>query len=150
MSAKLTLQRLSATPSSTLGLLSLGGKPLCFVLEDEARLIKLAGRTRIPAGEYSIRLRTWGEHHQRYLSRFSSFHKGMLWLRNVPSFQHILIHLGNSAADTSGCLLLGESASLSNGHFVLLQSQVAYRRVYPILAQEAEKGAFNISIKDER
>ena len=36
-------------------------------------------------------------------------HKGMLWVRDVPGFEYILIHTGNTDEHTSGCLIVGDS-----------------------------------------
>ena len=36
-------------------------------------------------------------------------HKGMLWVRDVPGFEYILIHTGNTDEHTAGCLIVGDS-----------------------------------------
>lgn len=106
---------------------------LCFVLEDEARDVKVAGETRIPAGRYKIELRTEGGMNERYSRRFPSLHKGMLWLRNVPGFEWIYLHIGNDEDDTDGCPLLGEDRNEATMRVV--GSTNAYLHVYSRIVQ---------------
>jgi len=138
--------RFSTSLESTLGFLyevtRKGGKFLCFTLEDEEREEKIEGETRIPEGRYEITLRTVGGFHQRYLERFGkSFHKGMLWIRNVPDFEYVLIHCGNVDADTMGCLLVGDSCiqNVTKEGFIG-HSTNAYRRIYPEIANQLLRG----------
>ena len=114
---------------------------LCYTLEDEHREEKVQGETRIPAGEYRITLRRVGGFHEKYASRFRTIHKGMLWVRDVPDFEYILIHCGNTDEHTSGCLLLGdtqENNQIKNDGFVG-HSTRAYFRIYPYIAAALER-----------
>ena len=127
---KLRVLRYRSRAEETLGLLfdvTDGVQFLSYTLEDEYRTQKVFGETRIPAGTYEIKLRTTGGHHARYAAKYASWHKGMLWLQDVPNFQWILIHIGNDDDDTAGCLLVG-SAPTENGD--IMGSSKAYRRVY--------------------
>ena len=118
-----------------------GRKVLCFTLEDERREIKVPGETCIPAGEYQLTLRTEGRHHQRYKDRYGENHKGMLWVRDVPDFTFILIHVGNKDDDTDGCLLLGDNAMQNlTEDGSITASRSAYQRVYPPIAAAIERG----------
>lgn len=101
---------------------------LCFTLEDEYRKEKVYGKTRIPAGEYEIELLTDGSYHGKYLKRFSEFHKGMLWVKDVPGFEGILIHTGVTHEHTSGCLILGNAINAMTGN--ISYSTDAYKRIY--------------------
>ena len=108
---------------------------LCYTLEDEFRTVKVFGETRVPAGRYKVTLRTEGGFHDRYLKRYGAeFHKGMLWVRNVPNFQFILIHIGNDDDDTAGCLLVGDKQiqNITN-EGIIESSGGAYKRVYPLI-----------------
>ena len=111
------------------GLFLIDKKYRCDTLEDEYREIKVKHKTRIPDGIYKVELRTVGGFHQRYLKRYGSWHKGMLWIKDVPGFEFILIHVGNDDDDTSGCLLLGYAAR-NDANFIA-NSRVAYKSVYP-------------------
>ena len=142
---KLEVIRFSSQNDSTLGLLfdvTHGRKFLCFTLEDEARDTKVMGETRIPAGIYDLKLRTEGGYHNRFLKKFGpAFHKGMIWVQNVPNFRWILWHTGNTHEDTAGCLLLGDSSqqNVSKGGFIGASND-AYKRVYPVIADAILSG----------
>lgn len=138
---KISQYRFSDGANDTLSLWFIDGKFSCFILEDEKREVKIKGETRIPAGTYRILLRKEGGHHESYLKKFPDFHKGMLWLQDVPNFQYILIHIGNVEKDTDGCLIVGNSVSQNITDKGSLQGSTdAYKRVYPIIANELEKG----------
>ena len=137
---KLKVLRFSSQEDSTSGLLFLDGdlglQFLCYTLEDEKRALKVKGETRVPAGTYNITLRTVGGFHGRYLKKYGEMHKGMLWVREVPNFEYILIHTGNTDEHTAGCLLLGDTQQTNfdwSDGFVG-RSVVAYKRVYPKIA----------------
>lgn len=148
---KLTLQRFSLGDNCTLGLLFADCDFLCFTLEDEYRTEKVRGQTRIPAGEYDITLRTVGGFHSRYAGRFGDMHKGMLWLRDVPDFEYILIHCGNNHEHTEGCILVGDGQTTNVGRDGFLShSEAAYRRIYPPIAAALLAGEeVWIEVRDE-
>ena len=136
---ELEVLRFSSNSDSTLGLLfdvTEGRRFLCFTLEDEYRKDKVKGETRIPSGTYPITLRTEGGFNQRYTEKFgSTFNKGMLWVRNVPGFEYILIHIGNDDDDTEGCLLVGDSQNQNITRSGFIGSSTdAYKRIYPPIA----------------
>ena len=142
---ELEVLRISSQKDCSLGLLfdSSGASRefLCFTLEDEFRDSKVRGKTRIPAGTYAITFRKEGGFHQKYAQTFKAIHKGMLWVRNVPGFEYILIHGGNDHTHTEGCLLVGDqlTQNLTRSGF-LGASQPAYSRIYPKIAAELEAG----------
>lgn len=127
---ELEVFRYASKPDFTLGALLIDGKFECFTLEDEYRRQKKHSETRIPDGRYRLGLRKEGGFHNRYSQRFGpDFHKGMLQVLDVPGFEYILIHIGNTDRDTAGCLLVGESANGVSG--TIMQSTDAYKRMYP-------------------
>ena len=142
---KLEVLRFSSENDSTNGLLfdvTDGRRFLCYTLEDEHRDVKKYGETRVPAGEYRITLRTVGGFHGRYLKKYGEMHKGALWVRDVPNFEYILIHTGNTDEHTAGCLLLGNSQQTNFGdsNGFVGSSVDAYKRVYPPIAAALESG----------
>ena len=125
----LSLVRRTSTGKDTLGLLFRDGLFLSYTLEDEHRTQKVAGETRIPAGSYRLALRRAGRLYKKYSRRFHEDHP-MLWLQDVPGFQWIYIHIGNTEADTEGCILVGEGYVRQGDRYVLVHSTSAYRRLY--------------------
>ena len=140
---KLQVLRFNSKSDSTNGLLfdvTNEIEFLCYTLEDERREEKVMAETRIPAGVYSILLRKEGGHHNKYAKKYGSMHKGMLWLQDVPNFQWILIHTGNTDEHTAGCLILGDSQennTLVKNGFIGKSTQ-AYKRIYPPIAAALE------------
>ena len=131
---KLNVIRHQFGKDATNGMLFIDGVFECYTLEDEVREVKVMHETCIPEGEYEIKLRAEGGFHSRYLKRYGAdWHKGMLWLQDVPNFTWILIHTLNDSTQTSGCLGVGSSQQDldldSKGK--ILQSRDAYQRLYP-------------------
>lgn len=120
----------------------------CYGLEDEKREIKVPGETRIPAGQYRVTVRTEGGFHARYTNdrRVSDIHQGMLWVRDVPNFEFILIHIGNTERDTSGCLLVGAAAD--QRRMFVYRSVEAYRNLYEKVIGAAINGDLTIEFQD--
>lgn len=143
---QLEVVRFSSQADSTSGLLfentDMGKKFLCYTLEDERRALKVRGETRIPAGVYNIGLRREGGFHGKYSKRFAGIHKGMLHILDVPNFEYVLIHTGNTDEHTAGCLLVGDSQEnnvvIKDGF--VGKSTNAYKRIYPRIAEALERG----------
>ena len=136
----LEVLRYSSGADSTLGLLSEVGPEgrefLAYTLEDEWREEKVSAETRIPEGTYDIKLRTTGGFHSRYANKFGDWHKGMLHVQDVPGFEYILIHTGNTDDHTMGCLLVADTSqqNITKEGFIGASTS-AYKRIYPSLAQ---------------
>ena len=75
-------------------------------------------------------------------------HRGMLHVQDVPGFQYILIHIGNTDEDTAGCLLVGEQAVTSKGEMRVNLSGNAYKEFYPLVVDAAEAGDLSITYQD--
>jgi hypothetical protein len=142
---KLEVLRVSSDTDSSSGLVfnvTEGRKFLCYSLEDEYRNKKVKHETRVPAGTYQIQLRKVGGFNARYAKKYGDFHKGMLHVQDVPGFEYILIHTGNTDEHTSGCLIVGDSQEnnqlLKNGF--IGKSVQAYKRIYTPIATALENG----------
>jgi len=143
---KLQVLRFSSQSDSTSGIMmketDIGLRFLCYTLEDERRVMKVQGETRVPAGTYNITLRTEGGFNKKYSKRFPGIHKGMLWVRDVPNFEYILIHCGNTDDHSAGCLLVGDSQEnniiIKDGF--IGKSTNAYKRIYRPIAKALERG----------
>jgi hypothetical protein len=131
------VQRYKHAKDFTISKVFIDGQFECFGLEDERREAKVMHETRIPEGRYKIVLRTEGGHHAKYSKKFPTFHKGMLHVTNVPGFQWILIHIGNTDEDTSGCLLVGLNVDEAKG--MLYNSTAAYERFYSKVIKAIEQ-----------
>ena len=149
---KLEVLRISSQEDSTNGILykvnTDGSREfLAYTLEDEDRDEKVMHETRIPSGTYRVTLRTTGGFNNKYEKRFKDIHKGMLWVRDVPNFQYILIHCGNTDEHTSGCLLVGttQTSNKQAKNGFIGRSTQAYFDVYPPIAEAIESGE-NVSI----
>ena len=132
--------RYSSGVDSTLGILSENGPEgrefLAYTLEDEFREEKVSAETRIPEGTYDVKLRTTGGFHSRYAAKFGDWHKGMLHVQDVPGFEYILIHTGNTDEHTMVCLLVADSSTQNITKDGFIGASVsAYKRIYPSLAQ---------------
>ena len=150
---KLQVLRFSSESDSTNGLLfdvTDGVKFLAYTLEDEYRKHKKSKETRIPAGTYKIKLRNEGGFHKRYSKKYPSIHRGMLHIIDVPGFEYILIHVGNSDEHTAGCLLVGDTQENNqiNKNGFIGSSGNAYKRIYPLIADAVEKEEVTIQYID--
>ena len=109
----------------------------CLILEDDYDEEKEYAHTRIPSGRYELKLRTFGGHNEKYSKRFPDMHIGMIQLMDVPNYTDILIHCGNTAGDTAGCLLTWtEKANYDR----VIGSEKAYKKIYPIISVALAKG----------
>ena len=114
----LLLDRKKYKDNCTIGSLYLDGEFICNTLEDKYRDLtkeaKIPGSTCIPYGIYDVVL-CWSP-------KFKNIYPRLL---NVPYFNGILIHKGNSDKDSAGCILVGTK----NGD-KLIGSKVAYDKLY--------------------
>lgn len=150
----LEVLRISSQKDSTSGVLFdvVNGKRnfLCYTLEDEQRDVKVWGETRIPAGKYQLSLRKEGGFHSRYQAKYGDMHKGMIHVNDVPGFEYILWHTGNTDENTAGCLLLGntQSSNLVQKDGFVGSSVNAYKDVYPYVAAAISQGDVWVTYTD--
>lgn len=125
---KLTLNRVQFDSACTIGQLLVDGVVECFTLEDVVRApgaAKVFGQTAIPAGTYGVII-TFSPHFQRELPL----------LVNVPGFEGVRIHPGNTAADTEGCVLVGMDRLTDS----IGRSRVAFDALFPKIQQALARG----------
>jgi hypothetical protein len=148
----LDLYRFNDNGKSTLGLLFVNGRFRCYTLEDEARSEKVKGETRIPAGTYPLGYRNVESPlTKRYRSKhdFFDFH---LHIQDVPGFDFVYIHIGNTDKNSDGCVLVGDSVdnnAIKDGF--LGSSTPAFKRLYKeIYPKILNDGPAVIRIHDEK
>lgn len=95
---ELLLKRIFKGPKYTIGKLYVDGKYFCNTLEDAVRKDKIPNETAIPYGTYKV-----------IVNMSPKFKRLLPRLLDVPGFDGILIHRGNTPSDTSGCILVGEN-----------------------------------------
>jgi hypothetical protein len=98
---ELKLNRIFFAETYTIGKLYIDGKYYCDTLEDVVRpetAPKVQHQTAIPFGHYEV-----------VVTMSNRFKKLLPLLLNVPKFDGIRIHSGNTDSDTSGCILVGEN-----------------------------------------
>lgn len=130
---EIIVQRFLFEADCTVGRLYINGILKCFTLEDEIRALKVKGETAIPYGKYELGM--------RYSPKFTPrYGHDMLWVKNVPGFEYILIHPGNTDDDTDGCLLLGNKIGIVKKQTAVVNSVSTYEKIYPIIAKHLQAG----------
>lgn len=114
---ELTLTRDLCGAVCTLGKLSVDGAHECYTVEDVVRPNgeKVYGKTAIPAGRYQI-----------VVTMSPRFRRRLPLLLNVPNFEGVRIHPGNTAADTEGCILPG----VKRGRDAVYESRKAFDALF--------------------
>lgn len=132
---KLRVERLWKKATYTVGRLYVDEKLYCNTLEDVVRDLdkekKIPGKTAIPAGTYKV-IYNWSPKFGRNLPR----------LLNVPHFEGILIHPGNTADDSVGCILVGNNTAVGR----LTNSRDTSDRLN-VLIEDAQRNREEITIE---
>jgi hypothetical protein len=130
---KIDIKRRPSTKNSTLSEWKVDGQFECYGIEDIVRPTgeKVHGKTAIPAGTYQVII-SWSPRFKRQLPL----------LLNVPGFEGVRIHPGNTSADTEGCLLPGTGA----GSDVVTNSRVAFEKLFKKLEAAAKKERITLTI----
>jgi hypothetical protein len=116
---ELTLKRIALRDTYTIGKLYINGEYECDTLEDTVRDLnkngvfdngeqKVYGKTAIPYGTYEVTMNVQSPKFSKK-SAYAWCNGYLPRLLNVPSFDGILIHGGNTPEDTYGCILVGQN-----------------------------------------
>ena len=144
----LTDSRKWKKPTYTIGQLFIDGVLFCNTLEDTDRELKqtdsittinskkVPGETAIPTGKYEVTLDVVSPKYSA-----SNFYKQVCdgkvpRLLNVPGFEGILIHTGNTALDSYGCILVGKNTIKGQ----VTDSRNTFKALYKQLSLAKEKG----------
>ncbi|MBR1448814.1 MAG: hypothetical protein IJ588_08750 [Prevotella sp.] len=133
---KIELHRKYRKKSYSIGILYIDGVRICETLEDTDRGLsqsdglesinknKIKGETAIPTGTYQIAL------------TFSPRFKKLLpLLLNVPGYEGVRIHSGNTAKDTEGCILCGRNTQVG----AVMNSRYWTNKVITIIQQAIDR-----------
>jgi hypothetical protein len=144
---EITLHRKYPKDSYTIGNLYINGVWFCNTIEDKDRKlyqgmdketisqIKVYAETAIPYGRYRVTLNVQSPKFSTY--KKYAFCKGYLpRLLDVPGFDGILIHIGNRATQSAGCILVGVNREKGK----VLDSEKTFRALYQILDEANKKG----------
>lgn len=127
----------------TIGNLYINGVFFCNTLEDTDRglkqndsigiieSIKVYGKTAIPIGTYKITLDIISPKYSRQ-PKYSKIHGKLPRLLDVPGFEGVLIHIGNTAKDSHGCILVGHNTTKGK----VLNSADTFFKLYDKLKTE--------------
>jgi hypothetical protein len=136
---KLLLTRNWQKSEYTIGRLSVRGEFFCNTLEDTVRDLtkteKVYGKTAIPAGTYEVSMNIISPKYSKKPT-YKWCDGRMPCLLGVPNFKGILIHPGNTADDSLGCILVGENKVKGR----LVNSQKTFRRLWKILDEAYRNG----------
>ena len=144
---ELTLIRKYKLANYTIGKLYIDGEYFCDTVEDRDRNLcqgmglewiekeKVYGETAIPYGRYKITMKVQSQKFAK--SKQYEKCKGHIpRLIDVPAYDGILIHIGNWAKDSYGCILVGEN-KVKGG---VVNSTIWYWKLYDILKKADDEG----------
>ena len=134
---ELNIKRIARRETYTIGRLYIDGKYFCDTLEDKdrglrqdmpvsvIRATKRKGITAIPTGRYRVTLAVQSpKFSKRAIYQFCNGY--LPRLINVPGYDGVLIHIGNTARDTEGCLLVGRNTQVGK----VLDSRKTFIELY--------------------
>lgn len=144
---ELKLKRIALRDTYTIGRLYVDNHYFSDTIEDVVRDLnkdgdlndvgegKVYAKTAIPYGRYEITMKVQSP---KYSQRSSYvWCKGYLpRLLNVPHFDGILIHAGNTAEDSAGCILVGENKVKGQ----VINSMATLKKLVPILKRASDNG----------
>lgn len=119
---------------------------VCNTLEDKVRnpkgtkkedFVKVYGETAIPYGTYRV-----------VITYSNAFKKKLPEILNVPLYEGIRIHNGNTNLDSLGCVLLGDSPKISQTESWVYNSKKNMNKFMSILEPAIKKGRVIIEITD--
>ena len=140
---QILLKRIAKKDTYTIGKLYIDDVYFCDTVEDKDRGLnqsmsvndikkkKVYGETAIPTGTYKLVI--------DYSNRFK---KRMPHILNVPGYDGIRLHTGNTAQDSLGCIIVGKNKVVGK----VIESRDTYNKLFPILDKACKEGNVNITI----
>ena len=132
----------------TIGRLYVDGVYFCNTLEDKSRGLKqtdstffikqrkVYGETAIPTGTYKVAMNVTSPKYAAVAWYWQLCRGKMPRLLDVPGFEGILIHPGNNALDTLGCILVGKNTKVGQ----LTESKAIFKTLYKMMEKAVKEG----------
>lgn len=145
---KIELERRWKKATYTIGRLYVDGVFFCETLEDRDRGLKqtdpiatiktrkVYGETAIPSGTYAVAMNVTSPKYAAVSWYWQLCQGKMPRLLAVPGFDGILIHPGNSALDSFGCILVGRNTKVGR----LTESKATFQKLYKAMAKAVKRG----------
>ena len=145
---KLEVERRWKKETYTIGRLYVDGVFFCNTLEDRDRGLKqtdelstiktrkVYGETAIPTGTYGITLNVMSQKYAAVPWYWQLCRGKMPRLLSVPGFDGILVHPGNTALDTYGCILVGKNTKVGK----LTESKATFKKLYKEMEKAVREG----------
>lgn len=145
---KLVLKRIAKRDKYTIGKLYINDQYFCDTIEDEDRglkqtmslddikKIKVKHQTAIPTGTYEITLKVKSPLYSKKPYFVKLCNAMMPRLLNIPGYDGVLIHTGNTQDDSSGCIIVGQNKVVGK----VINSKLTFEKLYPVLKQASDKG----------
>lgn len=145
---ELLLDRKYRKETYTIGNLYVDGEWFCNALEDKDRglsqtmtleeinKIKVYGETAIPTGRYEVRMDIVSPKYNGVKWYKDNFGGRMPRLESVKGFSGILIHSGNTALDSNGCILVGMNKAKGK----VLDSRATFQKLWKVLEKARKAG----------
>lgn len=145
---RLEIERRWKKETYTIGRLYVDGVYFCNTLEDKSRGLKqtdstffikqrkVYGETAIPTGTYKVAMNVTSPKYAAVAWYWQLCRGKMPRLLDVPGFEGILIHPGNTALDTLGCILVGKNTKVGQ----LTESKAVFKALYKEMQKAVDEG----------
>lgn len=144
---EITLKRIALRDTYTIGRLYINSRYFCDTCEDVVRDLnkdgdlndagegKVYAKTAIPYGRYEITMKVKSPKFSQK-SAYNWCGGYLPRLLNVKHFDGILIHAGNSADDSAGCIIVGKNKVVGR----VLESMDTLKKLYDVLIAASNRG----------
>lgn len=131
------IDRIAKKSTYTIGKLYLNGVYFCDTLEDTDRGLtqgmplqkikdlKIKGATAIPKGKYKVTMNVVSPKFSKRAT-YQFCQSKLPRLLNVDGYEGVLIHIGNTAKDTEGCILVGQNKVVGQ----VINSTATFKKLY--------------------
>ena len=145
---ELTVRRRAKRDTYTIGHMEINADIVCDTLEDtdrgltssmsleEIKKRKVHGKTAIPCGHYRVDMDTVSPKYADHDFYKRTCGGKLPRLVGVPGYSGVLIHCGNTAEDTDGCIIIGENKAVGK----VLNSRATFERFIKRLVKAHEDG----------